>query len=687
MHEGRVVLDSDNHPVLNYPEIPKTCSSDMEGCIMEAIRRENPNITHKDFRARMPYFRTQEPSEKGKSFSLNAIGMRMTRFRRQAGCIAWNKRAGSSAVNAYLESLHPESCLQANSIEASYLLKKEQINEMTALNKGKFPEKAKPNRKRKATMEVNADIDSAPAKRTRISNKQGSSQFVLPENPDILAGSHSKDETSPPVEQPSAMAKESALKSKSNDIKVNVGLFSNKQNRSAPQQVLENQYTSFETSSARNNASLRSSSQNTSYNPTSAEGIHLYPLFPKYVDTDLRNRLPPYSQVDQQRPNAHSFPGQQHSLDAVADEFKDKGYTHRSTIPEIRIRRQIPRTTQPSIQSQILVYHTQRSRANAVNALNHSAITMRNASSTLSPFSNFSNTSSIAHSSIKSTQPTFSGLDPLLDPQLAGIQAQIKEKMRAEVRREMEEEVCAEVRREMGTPNFTSQQLRASHAHSKTNASQQHFFDRHGVQQQGLSQPCSPHFDHSTTRSDVSESLFMPHNANCETSVKHMRGIESALPFAPYQDQSRTNKFSFADQFIDFESNDEMNHAQQSSTSASNGMQTINPIDFEVQNNNDMHDLVNLLEPVHQFNQSTMQQDTHPTERTAQNDVLSSMPAQNELSDYNLLVEQWPNSNPDTEIFANKVPTSAHIYQSQVDQSEPLSEIVRFRSFDAMMRK
>lgn len=51
--EGRVVLDLDNHPVKDYKDIPLTCSSQIEGALMEAIRRIDFRITVIDFWARL----------------------------------------------------------------------------------------------------------------------------------------------------------------------------------------------------------------------------------------------------------------------------------------------------------------------------------------------------------------------------------------------------------------------------------------------------------------------------------------------------------------------------------------------------------------------------------------------------------------------------------------------------------
>ena len=51
--DGRVVLDMDNHPVVDYEDIPIVLSSAFEGWCMEAIHRIDSRIERADWRARM----------------------------------------------------------------------------------------------------------------------------------------------------------------------------------------------------------------------------------------------------------------------------------------------------------------------------------------------------------------------------------------------------------------------------------------------------------------------------------------------------------------------------------------------------------------------------------------------------------------------------------------------------------
>ena len=46
--DGRVVLDIDNNPVMDFPDIPPPLPSEVEPALMEAIRRIDPRIRWED---------------------------------------------------------------------------------------------------------------------------------------------------------------------------------------------------------------------------------------------------------------------------------------------------------------------------------------------------------------------------------------------------------------------------------------------------------------------------------------------------------------------------------------------------------------------------------------------------------------------------------------------------------------
>ena len=146
------MLDMDHHPVKNYANIPATLSSEMEGSRMEAIRRQNANISSKDFLARMPRNRkVLSHNARGVKaadpidvpmITISAINMRQMRFREHAGCLTWEPKAGSDELKEHLESILPQACLDNNSTENFRDLTKEEVAASKRGSKGKFPEKA-----------------------------------------------------------------------------------------------------------------------------------------------------------------------------------------------------------------------------------------------------------------------------------------------------------------------------------------------------------------------------------------------------------------------------------------------------------------------------------------------------------------------------------------------------------------
>lgn len=116
-YNGRLVLDLDNNPILDYVDLPATLSTEFSGEYMEAITRLDPRISHKDFRARMPETRRigRDGQTVRPSYSLSTIGMRMTRFRQEQGLISWTKREGSESIRDFLISNLPQENIEANS--------------------------------------------------------------------------------------------------------------------------------------------------------------------------------------------------------------------------------------------------------------------------------------------------------------------------------------------------------------------------------------------------------------------------------------------------------------------------------------------------------------------------------------------------------------------------------------------
>ncbi|MCJ1428450.1 hypothetical protein MMC29_006360 [Sticta canariensis] len=143
MHRGRIVLDTEDVPVLKWDEIPLVLSSEYEGYEMEVVRRLNPRISFRDFRARMPRYRFKAGVWK-EAWSSSTLSMRNSRFRLGACCLAWAEREGSETIKAYIDELLPAHCLAANSTERFRDLTPYEVTQAQAPNKGKYPERAGP---------------------------------------------------------------------------------------------------------------------------------------------------------------------------------------------------------------------------------------------------------------------------------------------------------------------------------------------------------------------------------------------------------------------------------------------------------------------------------------------------------------------------------------------------------------
>ena len=133
IYKDRVVLDPEDHPVLDWPEVPATFSSKIEGWLQEFISRKYFQFALKDFVARM----IPGPINHG------TICMRRTRFRLKAGCLSWKTRQGNEDGEVFLDSLLPESCKLANSTKAFRDLSGLEMRQMQLAARGYREKQAK----------------------------------------------------------------------------------------------------------------------------------------------------------------------------------------------------------------------------------------------------------------------------------------------------------------------------------------------------------------------------------------------------------------------------------------------------------------------------------------------------------------------------------------------------------------
>ncbi|KAL8750047.1 MAG: hypothetical protein Q9184_006567 [Pyrenodesmia sp. 2 TL-2023] len=133
-----VVLDFDGIPMRDFRALPATISSIEDGGFLEGMCREDPRISWKDIRARLPV--RHSPMTNPKPVLLaTAVAMRRVRYRESSACIAWKSRQGSDDLRVQIEALLPRRCLRANSTRSLTNEEIEAIEE--ALHKNQ-PEKA-----------------------------------------------------------------------------------------------------------------------------------------------------------------------------------------------------------------------------------------------------------------------------------------------------------------------------------------------------------------------------------------------------------------------------------------------------------------------------------------------------------------------------------------------------------------
>jgi hypothetical protein len=94
---GYLVLDHDNDPMRYLPDtLPATCSAQMDDWELLAIFESDPRISLADIRGRMPAIVTLASGIQKPLFRMNAISMRMHRFRAKADISPDLKRPGSA---------------------------------------------------------------------------------------------------------------------------------------------------------------------------------------------------------------------------------------------------------------------------------------------------------------------------------------------------------------------------------------------------------------------------------------------------------------------------------------------------------------------------------------------------------------------------------------------------------------
>lgn len=124
--KGLIVLDPNDDPVKDWPELPATLSSKTRGYRLEMMSRQNPHLEYKDFIARMPALieKTKKDKDTGEMGVVmeapdpNVVcNMRMFRFRKEKGLLSWTEKGNTKVIGEGLEKLFGDRLVD-NSMES-----------------------------------------------------------------------------------------------------------------------------------------------------------------------------------------------------------------------------------------------------------------------------------------------------------------------------------------------------------------------------------------------------------------------------------------------------------------------------------------------------------------------------------------------------------------------------------------
>ena len=137
-----VVLDPHDNPAKDW-DIPATIASNIPGYKLEAMRRGNMSLGHKDFWARMPSRINVDTGNRPVWEELghpnSSVNMPMERFRFHAGLSSWTERRKTLTIKAGLKKLYG-AMLQNNSIRAfGRDLTTKEITEIKKGDNAQFP--------------------------------------------------------------------------------------------------------------------------------------------------------------------------------------------------------------------------------------------------------------------------------------------------------------------------------------------------------------------------------------------------------------------------------------------------------------------------------------------------------------------------------------------------------------------
>lgn len=140
MYGNVIMLDPDDHPIIDWPAIPRCFSSNLEAARIEALRRIHPWLSFPHFRARMPrtiYWKSGRPKD---LFGLSSFSQRLARWREKESCVPLRKHGRGTNLKEHIVARLAAQGLDQRSTEGLKPIPRKEVARLKKLQKGKFPE-------------------------------------------------------------------------------------------------------------------------------------------------------------------------------------------------------------------------------------------------------------------------------------------------------------------------------------------------------------------------------------------------------------------------------------------------------------------------------------------------------------------------------------------------------------------
>ncbi|KAL8815455.1 MAG: hypothetical protein Q9223_005404 [Gallowayella weberi] len=161
--DNKLLLDLNGHVILDWPELPKTISGQVEGLWLEYWWRLNRHISTENMLARCPKMTQKGDKTQNRTLpGISAYGNRRERDRLLIGTRAWEEKEGSSLIKSRMKQVMPNRVLaelaQYGTTSTWRDLKNNEISAICHVNKGQGTAQARAG-DRKLSPEEKAGID------------------------------------------------------------------------------------------------------------------------------------------------------------------------------------------------------------------------------------------------------------------------------------------------------------------------------------------------------------------------------------------------------------------------------------------------------------------------------------------------------------------------------------------------